>query len=103
MLRSHCLSAASSLVSVLLLAGIAGAQQHPLLDRIADEVVQKYQQSTCEQLWQEKAQQQQGKPKTAQQQEFLQILRTNPDLRTEFINRVSAPIANKMFECGMIP
>ena len=57
---------------VLFNAGAASAQ-HPLLDMVADKVVQKYQQSTCEQLWQEKAQQQQGKPKTAQQQEFLQI------------------------------
>jgi hypothetical protein len=24
-------------------------------------------------------------------------------MRREFINRVAAPIANKLFECGMIP
>jgi hypothetical protein len=24
-------------------------------------------------------------------------------MRTLFINKVAAPIANKMFECGMIP
>jgi hypothetical protein len=24
-------------------------------------------------------------------------------MRAEFVNRVAAPIANKMFECGMIP
>jgi hypothetical protein len=27
----------------------------------------------------------------------------DPQMRTEFLNRVAAPIANKLFECGMIP
>jgi hypothetical protein len=31
------------------------------------------------------------------------LLKQNPQLRTEFINKVAAPIVNKMFECGMIP
>jgi hypothetical protein len=49
-------------------------------------------------LWKQK-----GQPKSEREKEFLQILRSNPQLRTEFINKVAAPIANKMFECGMIP
>jgi hypothetical protein len=31
------------------------------------------------------------------------MLRTDPQMRTAFINQVAAPIANKMFECGMVP
>jgi len=81
----------------LLAAGVAGAQ-HPMLDMAASKVVQKYQQATCEQLWQEK-----GQPKSAREQEVVQFLRGDPQMRAEFINRVAAPIANKMFECGMIP
>jgi hypothetical protein len=81
----------------LLLAGVAAAQ-YPILDAIADKVVQKYQNSTCEQLWQEK-----GKPKPPREQEAIQMLRNEPQMRLAFINRVAAPIANKMFECGMIP
>jgi hypothetical protein len=87
-----------ALVLGLLFVGVAGAQQFPLLDMVADKVVQKYQQSSCEQLWQQKAQ-----PKSAQEQNLIQMLRSNPQMRTEFINRVAAPMANKMFECGMIP
>ncbi len=86
-----------ALALALLFVGVAGAQ-HPMLDMAANHVVQKYQQANCEQLWEEK-----GKPKTAQQQEMIQFLRSNPQMRAEFINRVAAPIANKMFECGMIP
>ena len=33
----------------------------------------------------------------------VQMLQNDPQMRTEFINRVAAPIANKLFECGMIP
>jgi hypothetical protein len=78
-------------------AGVAGAQ-HPILDMVADKVVKKYQNSTCEELWKQKSQ-----PKSEREQEVIQILRSDPQLRIEFINKVAAPIANKMFECGMIP
>jgi hypothetical protein len=86
-----------ALLFALLLGGVAGAQ-FPVLDMIADNVIQKYQQSTCEQLWVQK-----GAPKTARQQEAIQMLRNEPQMRLAFINRVAAPIVNKMFECGMIP
>ena len=77
-------------------------QQYPVMDAVANKIIQKYQTSTCEQLWQEKAQGQ-GKPKSAQEQEAIKILRNDPQMRTAFINKIAAPIANKMFECGMIP
>jgi hypothetical protein len=84
-------------VLTFLYLSTAGAQ-HPMLDMVAEKVVQKYQQSTCEQLSEKK-----GQPKSPKEQEVIQMLRGNPQLRTEFINKVAAPIANKMFECGMIP
>jgi hypothetical protein len=68
------------------------------MNMLADQVIQKYQQSTCEQLWEKK-----GEPKSAREQEALQLLRNDPQMRAAFINKVAAPIANKMFECGMIP
>ena len=85
------------LVPMLLLVGVVVAQ-YPLLDMIADNVIQKYQQASCEQLWQQR-----GQPKSAQEQEAIQLLRGDPQMRTAFINKVAAPIVNKMFECGMIP
>ena len=85
------------ILPVLLFASAANAQ-HPMLDAAAQKVVQKYQQSSCEQLWQERMQ-----PKSQREQEAVQFLRSNPQMRAEFISRVAAPVANKMFECGMIP
>jgi hypothetical protein len=84
-------------LAALLVGGVASAQ-FPVLDMLADKVIQKYQSSTCEQLWQQK-----GQPKPPMEQEAIQRLRSEPQMRLAFINRVAAPIANKMFECGMIP
>ena len=89
----------SALVPALLFVGVADAQQYPMMDMVADKVIQKYQQSTCEQLWQ-----QQGQAEDRQKEkEVIQMLRDDPQMRAAFINKVAAPIANKMFECGMIP
>lgn len=86
---------------VLLAHGLAYAQ-HPLLDMVADKVIQKYQHANCEQLWQERIEKK-GQPKPEKEQEFIQLMQSDPDLRTEFIDKIAAPVANKMFECGMIP
>jgi hypothetical protein len=72
--------------------------QYPLMDEVADRFVQRYRQSSCEQLWQKREQ-----PRSQREQEAIQALRNDPQMRTAFISRVAAPVANKMFECGMIP
>jgi hypothetical protein len=84
-------------VIVLVVAGVASSQ-YPILDMVANEVIQKYQNATCEQLWEQR-----GKAKSQRAQELIELLRANPQLREEFINKVAAPIANKMFDCGLIP
>ena len=89
-------------LAIALLCAAVNAQQYPIMDKIADKVIQKYQQSTCEQLWQERAEK--GKaPKPQMEQQALDVLKSDPQMRSAFINKVAAPIANKMFECGMIP
>jgi len=47
-----------ALVPALLFAGVAAAQQYPLMDMMADRVIQRYRQASCEQLWERR-----GKPK----------------------------------------
>src|ERR1700744_2743962 len=88
-------------VSALSFASVANSQQYPIMDRVANKIIQKYQFATCEQLWQERAQSQ-GKPKPPEEQRAIAVLREDPKMRTAFLNKVAAPIANKMFECGMI-
>ena len=91
-----------ALVVLVFNVGVANAQQYPLMEKIAGNIIAKYQNSSCEQLWQEKAQKQ-GNPKSEMEQKAIGMLRNDPQMRGAFINKVAAPIANKMFECGMIP
>lgn len=92
----------AALAFLVLFAGIAGAAQYPIMEKVASKVIQKYQRSSCEQLWQEKAQQR-GQPKPEMEERAMQALRNDPQMRRAFLDRVAGPIANKMFECGMIP
>jgi hypothetical protein len=82
----------------LMYVGTASAQDYPMLDAAASKMIQKYQNATCEQLWMQK-----GQPKAAQEQEMIQFLQSDPQLRTLFIDKVAPTVLNKMFDCGMIP
>ena len=88
--------------SIALFCAALNGQDFPILDQIANRVVQKYQQATCEQLWQERAQKGK-KPESPMEQKAMEMLKADAQMRSAFINKVAAPIANKMFECGMIP
>ncbi len=75
-------------------------QQYPMMDKVADKIILKYQQSSCEQLWIKKSEK---APPSAEEQKAVAFLKSDPQMRAAFINKIAAPIANKMFECGMIP
>jgi hypothetical protein len=80
--------------------GTQAQGQYPMVDKIAAKIVKKYQDSSCEQLQQKKMQ---HAPPSTEEQRAIGILHNDPQMRAEFINKVAAPIANKLFECGMIP
>jgi hypothetical protein len=77
---------------------VGAAQQYPIMDKVADKVIAKYQSSSCQQLYQQKQQ-----PPSPEVQHAIQLLKGDPQMRQAFINRVAAPIANKLFDCGLIP
>jgi len=76
------------------------AAQHPALDAVANKVVQRYQMSTCEQLMQQKAQRQ---PPTPMETKAMELLRTDPQMRHEFVGIVADTVVDKLIQCGMIP
>jgi hypothetical protein len=87
------------LTVVTIVGGAVGAYaQGMMLDYAADRVIQKYQTSTCEQLKQARIEGPNEKEKVA-----LEFLRGDAQARTAFIDKIAAPVANKMFECGMFP
>ena len=73
---------------------VAGAQQFPIMDKLADKVVQKYQSSSCQDLIAKQSQPQPAKREMLEQK-AIEMLRKDPQMRTEFLNRVAGPIANK--------
>ncbi len=90
---------AAIMASALAAAGAATAHaQGMLLDYAADRVIQKYQTSTCEQLKAMKSQ-----PPSLKEKEALDYLHGDAQARKIFIDKIAAPVANKMFECDMFP
>jgi len=84
-------------ISALTVAGAASAQGM-LLDAAADKVIKKYQAATCDEL---KAQKKE--PPSDKEKEAIEYLRNDSQARIFFINKIAAPVLNKMFDCGMIP
>ncbi len=88
--------AALAAVAVVVAGAVGG--QGMILDMVANKVVTKYQNATCEQLWQQKSE-----PKSQEEQRAVNFLKNDPQARTAFINKIAGPVVNKMFECGMVP
>lgn len=86
-------------VLALLYVAFATAQ-HPVLDDVANKVVAKYQSSTCQQLMQQKAQ---NRPPSPGEQTAMEMLRTDPQMRHEFVSIVADQVVDKLIQCGMIP
>ena len=96
-MSKRIISLAVLAAAAVVVAGAVGGQGM-ILDMVANKVVTKYQNATCEQLWQQK-----GEPKSQEEQRAVNFLKSDPQARTEFINKIAGPVVNKMFECGMVP
>ena len=84
-------------ISALIVASAASAQGM-LLDVAADKVIKKYQTASCDEL---KAQKQD--PPSDKEKQAIEFLRNDSQARIAFIDKIAAPVLNKMFDCGMIP
>jgi hypothetical protein len=98
------MKAVLSLCSVLMLAGgvPSAYAQSPMVEAVANKVVQKYRSESCEQLAAERQ-----APKSAQKeaaaQRAGQLLREDPQARAAFVNTVATTIVDKMIVCGFVP
>lgn len=98
MSRRHLRYTLGALLLGAAVAVPAQGNKYPMLDLVVQKVVQKYQTSTCQQLAADKA-----APPSDIEKRAIQLLRQDPDLRSQFLNKVAGPIATKLFECGLIP
>ena len=46
---------------------------------------------------------QKGQPKSLKEKEAIAFLRDDSQARVAFLDKVAPPVANKLFECGLIP
>jgi hypothetical protein len=88
----------AALASTLIIAAGAAFAQGMLLDFAADRVIKKYATETCEQIKAERDQ-----PPSEKEKMAIDFLRNDAQARKSFIDKVAAPVANKMFECGLFP
>jgi hypothetical protein len=91
-------SIGSAVGTLALVVASAAFAQGMLLDAAADKVIKKYQTATCDEL---KAQKKE--PPSDKEKEAIEFLRNDSQARISFINKIAAPVLNKMFDCGMIP
>jgi hypothetical protein len=84
-------------VSALIVARAAAAQDM-LVDAAADKVIKKFEAATCDEL---KAQRKE--PPSEKEKIALDLLRDDRKARVAFIDKIAAPVLNKMFECSIIP
>jgi hypothetical protein len=80
----------------------AAYAQSPIVDAVANKVVQKYQSSSCEQLAAER-QAPKTAAKAAAEQRAGQLLRQDAQARAAFVAKVAAPVVDKMIVCGFVP
>jgi hypothetical protein len=109
-MNMKAISRTSALIALLVLIASAPSaspqqSQYPILDKVAQKVIAKYQTTSCADLKAKKE-----APKAAQsadqaqmKQKVVMMLRNDPKMREHFLNMIGGPIANKMFECGMVP
>lgn len=72
--------------------------QSPVVNLVAKKVIERYQKSSCDQLWAARSER-----RGSQEQRVLDMLNDDPQLRQGFIDQVAGPVINKLFVCGMIP
>jgi hypothetical protein len=94
------------IASLMLIAafpsGSAQQNEYPMMEKVAQKVIEKYQSTSCEDLKGQK-QQPPDPQQAAMKQKVVGLLKNDPKMREQFLNKVAGPIANKMFECGMVP
>ena len=87
------------LVAVIAIVAAAGwVSRGRLVDLAGDEVIRKFQSASCEQLKAAK-----DEPSSLTRKAALMFLHSDKEVRVAFIDRIAAPVLNKMIECGMAP
>jgi hypothetical protein len=109
-MNMKAVSRSCALIPLFLLIASAPAaspqqSQYPILDKLAQKVIDKYRTTSCADLKAKKEAPKPAEPANEAQmkEKVVTMLRNDPKMREHFLNMIAGPIANKMFECGMVP
>ena len=109
-MNMKAISRTSALIALLVLTASAPSaspqqSQYPILDKVAQKVIDKYQTTSCADLKAKKEAPKPAQPANEAQmkQKVVTLLHNDPKMREHFLNMIAGPIANKMFECGLVP
>ena len=87
-----------TLIVIVVIGVGAWSQRGRVLDMAADDVTRKFSTATCAELKARK-----DESPTMVEKVALSLLHDDPDARKAFIDKVAAPVLNKMVQCGMAP
>ncbi|MCP9931968.1 hypothetical protein KBY82_14390 [Cyanobium sp. AMD-g] len=85
-------------VAAVLVASTPAQAQSPVVSLMAKKVAERYQKSTCDQLWAARSER-----RGSQEQRVFEMLSDEPQMRQAFFDQIAGPVMNKLFICGMIP
>lgn len=80
------------------------ANRNQLVSALADQVVTRVNQSSCKDFQNSlnRMQDQPNNQNSAVKSRLMDTMKANPELRRTFIDTIAGPLANKMFDCGLI-
>ncbi len=85
-------------VAAVLAVATPSQAQSPVVSLMAKKVAERYQKSTCDQLWAARSER-----RGSQEQRVFEMLSDEPQMRQAFFDQIAGPVMNKLFICGMIP
>src|ERR1700743_2469188 len=104
-MNMKAISRISGLIALVVLTASAPSaspqqSQYPILDKVAQRVIEKYQTTSRAELKDKKKAPNPAQPADQAQmkQKVVMLLRSDPKMRAHFLNMVAGPIANRMFE-----
>lgn len=86
----------------------ARAQAQPgggrMVDTFGDMIVQNLESMPCDEFAQriQQGRSQQSGKQSQMKGRMMAMMQKNPDLRRQLIDKMAAPLANKMFDCNMM-
>ncbi len=77
--------------------------QQRLVDTASQVIVEQVEESSCEEFYVYLERREENRGQYPQlRQRLIRAAENNPEIRKELVRQISAPVVNKMFDCGLV-